>query len=360
MKKVYFYIDIKELLLDTIKISIFTFVLAFLIFSFIKNVNAEMIDSSFTVSYVSPTTTSKFNDMIILGNSYSGARIGFNQTLDYYVVDYTYRMSTPGRKYNVYFMVISTSGSMPVFTLNNQACEVFVATENDLATVGGGVINGQVFNVACVNIDPDPNNFQIVVRHNIKNINNGYLYYYGVKKGFFVSSYPSEEQALNNAMSDLATAINNNQTNNTNRIINSVENFGNQLNQNQTQTNEKLTELTDFFKDNTPPQSDYTFAPQFESGGILTNLINLPLSMASTLMNALSNQCVPFTVRLPFVDTDLVIPCISEFMSSIDATLFFEGIGATAGGFILYNYLKYLALLFDKSLRFDLSIKDVI
>lgn len=218
-------IMIQVLLIETIGIMIG--------FMFILKPKAEMLSYQANVSYVSPTNQNNiYYNYLIPGasNRFTTLEIRQGMSLEYYVLQYTYRMSDLKRKYNVYFVMYSSKGTMGTITLNNQPCEIYENFRIDGNT--NGLTNGQLFNVACINIDPDLNSFELVVRQ-YETWNPYANNLYGIKDGFYVSSYPSEEQALNNAMSDLANAINTNQTDNTNRVINSVNNMTNQLLQKQ-------------------------------------------------------------------------------------------------------------------------------
>lgn len=207
-------------------------------FMFILKPKAETVTSTPTISYRSPETLVIFNRELNYGNYYWGVNINpvgtaydYNRNFNYMLIDYTYRMQQTNKRYNIYFTLMSSGGLKPVVLLNNKVCEVYDSSYNTASTTGNiwtGIVNNVVYGVACVDIDPNPNTFTIQIRGLWFNDSTNYVKI-GVRDSFFVQTYTSSNDAVTGAIQDIGTQITQNQTQNTNRIVSSVESMTNTL-----------------------------------------------------------------------------------------------------------------------------------
>lgn len=112
--------------------------------------------------------------------------------------------------------------------------------------------------------------------------------------------------------------------------------------------------LEDSILDETPPDiSGLANSAGWLPAGPLDSILNLPLTMFQNLLNALSNQCTPVTVNLPYVDKPITLPCISVIFSQIDGlSVWWNSIGLLLGGYILLKYLIGLEKWADATLTF--------
>lgn len=112
--------------------------------------------------------------------------------------------------------------------------------------------------------------------------------------------------------------------------------------------------LEDSIMDSTPPDlSGLGNSAGWLPAGPLDSILNLPLTMFQNLLNALSNQCTPVVVNLPFVNQPITLPCISVIFSQIDGlSAWWNSIGLLLGGYILLKYLIGLEKWADATLTF--------
>lgn len=113
-------------------------------------------------------------------------------------------------------------------------------------------------------------------------------------------------------------------------------------------------DVSDVITDETPPDiSGLGDSAGWLPAGPLDSILNLPLTMFQNLNNALSNQCTPVIVNLPYVDKPITLPCISDIFSQIDGlSVWWNSIGVLLGGYILLKYLIGLEKWADATLTF--------
>lgn len=88
--------------------------------------------------------------------------------------------------------------------------------------------------------------------------------------------------------------------------------------------------------------------------GPIDSILTLPLNVLQTLTNTLSGTvCTPLTIKLPFVNKNMSIPCINTIYEEINATTFFERVGSIASTIILINYFIFLYGWFEKVIRME-------
>ena len=126
---------------------------------------------------------------------------------------------------------------------------------------------------------------------------------------------------------------------NTNSIINNN-------NQNQQQTNDRLDNI-----DGTLNNSDVSGANSdlkgftdnnlFKDNTGLLAIIQLPFNMLNQIT---SSTCSPFNIPIPFIDTNIPIPCLSSVFSKFLPSEFILLIKLAINGFLIYRILTSFAL----------------
>lgn len=94
--------------------------------------------------------------------------------------------------------------------------------------------------------------------------------------------------------------------------------------------------------------------PDLIDRGPIDSILTLPLNVLQTLTNTLSGSvCTPLTIKLPFVNKNMSIPCINTIYEEINATTFFERVGSIASTIILINYFIFLYSWFERVIRME-------
>lgn len=133
-------------------------------------------------------------------------------------------------------------------------------------------------------------------------------------------------------------------------IINQNQNIINNGNT----TNNKLDDLNKNLTDESSPNlNGLQNSAGWLKAGPVDSIINLPLTLLNNLQTNLGNTCNPVTVKLPYVNKDINLPCISAIYKQINGLdNWFQGIGVIAAAFILYRYFMYLYNRIDDTLSF--------
>lgn len=133
-------------------------------------------------------------------------------------------------------------------------------------------------------------------------------------------------------------------------IINQNQNIINNGNA----TNQKLDDLNKNLTDESSPNlNGLENSAGWLKPGPVDSIINLPLTLLNNLQTNLGNTCNPVTVKLPYVNKDINLPCISAIYKQINGLdAWFQGIGVIAAAFILYRYFMYLYNRIDDTLSF--------
>lgn len=85
------------------------------------------------------------------------------------------------------------------------------------------------------------------------------------------------------------------------------------------------------------------------TSGPLSAILNIPVQVFQTLIDNLNvNTCRAIEFTIPFVDSDVTIPCFRNLLIQMGADIFYEGIGTIAGGIAVFNYVLYLGLQFKR------------
>lgn len=81
-----------------------------------------------------------------------------------------------------------------------------------------------------------------------------------------------------------------------------------------------------------------TMIPQ----GPVDSILMLPLKMLDSLTDALTGNCTPVDVPLPYVDRNIQLQCINSFYDEIHANTFVTSVGLVASTLMLVKYFVFL------------------
>lgn len=119
-------------------------------------------------------------------------------------------------------------------------------------------------------------------------------------------------------------------------------------------TNDKLDDLNkNLIDESSPNLNGLENSAGWLKPGPVDSIVNLPLTLLNNLQTNLGNTCNPVTVKLPYVNKDFNLPCLSAIYKQINGLdIWFQGIGVIAAAFILYRYFMYLYNRIDDTLSF--------
>lgn len=106
------------------------------------------------------------------------------------------------------------------------------------------------------------------------------------------------------------------------------------LNDNLNKVNENLT------SEERPSLEELDNLAGYLPPGPVDAILNIPLSILQSLLNILNSQCSPITIKLPFVDNSIILPCMYNYLSNMTGfTVFMDWASKIAGTIILIRYL---------------------
>lgn len=115
-----------------------------------------------------------------------------------------------------------------------------------------------------------------------------------------------------------------------------------------------LNDLNDSITDDTEPDtSSLSDAAGWLPAGPVDSIANLPITFFQTLLSKLNKNCSPIELTLPFIDTELSLPCLSTIFVEIGFNSWWEGFGLIAGAWCVYKYLIQLYKWVDTALSMD-------
>lgn len=138
---------------------------------------------------------------------------------------------------------------------------------------------------------------------------------------------------------DPNTAILNNISNQNTTIINQNE-----------KTNETLNDINSTLNDVSGP--DVSFLENVAGwlpAGPVDSILTLPIVVLNNVSDVFNGTCSPIVLPLPFIESDIELPCGTDFYSGITGlNAFLISLGIVVGGYLLYCYLIYLYNWVDK------------
>lgn len=120
------------------------------------------------------------------------------------------------------------------------------------------------------------------------------------------------------------------------------------------ETNDKLDNIDSTLNDSSlPDTSEYGNVAGWLPPGPVDSLINLPLTLLTSLTSSLSKTCESINLPLPYINKTISLPCINDIYSQIDGlTPWINSIGVIVSAFILFSYLLKLYKWVDDTLSF--------
>lgn len=131
------------------------------------------------------------------------------------------------------------------------------------------------------------------------------------------------------------------------------EPYGEEICQNKIDdTNDKLNGIQGALTDSSAPNtSGLENSAGWLPAGPLDSILNLPLTMLNSLTNSLGKTCSPLNLKLPYVNKNIQIPCLSAIFAQITGVNgLWAWVGTIASVLILYNYLLNLYAWVDRVL----------
>lgn len=123
----------------------------------------------------------------------------------------------------------------------------------------------------------------------------------------------------------------------------------------------KLTELiTKLFDTSGPDTSDLENMVGWLPPGPVDSILNLPLILYNSYLNALTGTCEPLHIEIPFLNNEYIdIPCISIIFNGINGLpAFWTWVGVITSVVILYRYLISLYQYYDKLTTLQANFYD--
>ena len=322
-------------------------ILLVLIILFIGITNVKADSFIPTGVYVDTTGPLNANHLIKYNYNWYGTT-GYNGT--HYT--YAYSVSDTVHKFNVSGIIYNATStkenlSNPVVTFNNHACTIYNTYANDehlWATSGVTSPDANDFNYLAVG------QFSSFVCENVTFTTNNYLNVIFPKStsASYVSYLEINQTDLNIIKGQLDQILNS--ISSTNQTI--IEQNNQQIQQQQ-ETNKELGKLNDNLTNSDAPSGmdSLNSASGWLPAGPVDSLLTLPLSMLNNISTSLGSSCTPINLPLPFVNSNLNLPCLNTIYSQIPGLgVLLNTIGTICAGFMLYYYFKKLYAYIDNLL----------
>ena len=118
-------------------------------------------------------------------------------------------------------------------------------------------------------------------------------------------------------------------------------------------TNQHLEDISNALTDETGPnlnglQNSAGWLPP----GPVDSILNLPLSLLNNLTVALEESCTPAVLDIPYVNSQIILPCMTDVYEEIGITSWVNVIGGVASAFMLFAYFCKLYKWVDDTLTF--------
>ena len=183
-----------------------------------------------------------------------------------------------------------------------------------------------------------------------------------IKKSLFFWPSPNAVRSITFPLSIKETLINDNDAilGNLDNIDDSINNATDKITQEQQQTNQKLDDINNSITNDSPVSMDKLGnTAGWLPAGPVDSILNLPLSLMNSLSTSLNSQCSPLQINVPYIDTQIQIPCISTIFGQIEGLPnFWAWVGAIASCLILYKYLLNLYAWVDNVLMLRLEMHE--
>lgn len=173
----------------------------------------------------------------------------------------------------------------------------------------------------------------------------GHLPQFKIKLNDYINGYYSNTSSIINDINNQTIKIENQTAKieeGTNKTIEIIESG----------TNKTIETITDDTGPDISSLDNETMAGWLPPGPV-DSILNMPLTLLNSIFNAMNGKsCSPLKVPLPFVNSELSIPCISSTYNAMGFGSFFNVVGAITSAFILFSYLAKLYKWVDDTLTF--------
>lgn len=211
------------------------------------------------------------------------------------------------------------------------------------AMEGNSTFNGGTFTYRCP-IKMGSAGVTALIFH-FQNIQTNFPSDYRLSIGSGMSFEIIEDSEVNVDLSGATNAINNQITNdnsNTQSIINNN-------NSNTDRIVESQEDINDSLNNDNVTESNSTingFFSNFDTGstGSLTDIISLPLDF----LQSLNSTCQPLVLPLPYLNTNLTVPCISSYLATFVPSSLINLIKLLVNGFLCYRILSSLIIYINE------------
>ena len=177
--------------------------------------------------------------------------------------------------------------------------------------------------------------------------------------GYYYSDHGSKAPTTSEISSALQSQFNS-VTNSITNAQNSINNNINEMKDKQDQTNQELSDMSDYLTDDTPPEADLDSLGNVQGllpAGPIDSLLNIPFMFLSVLTSSMSGTCVPLEGTFVF-DSTLSIPCFGEMFYDEVPDLLLNFISLIPSAFILIGYFKHLYKKVDRAVSMDTTSDD--
>ncbi len=143
---------------------------------------------------------------------------------------------------------------------------------------------------------------------------------------------------------------------NSNQVIinqnQTIINQNNETNKKLDETNKNLDNINNSLTSEDLPETDkLNNLVGFLPPGPVDSILNIPLSVLNSFLNVLSSSCQPVTIKLPFVENSIKLPCMYEYLSKMTGfTTFMNWASSIGGTILLISYLINLYTWVDNEL----------
>ena len=191
--------------------------------------------------------------------------------------------------------------------------------------------------------------------------NSSFTYKCDFKYSFPTDKYLTLYVRSSSAMTNyLALSIGYSFNNYYDNINDAINNMTDKITQEQDKTNQKLDDINSSITNDSPVSMDKLGnTAGWLPAGPVDSILNLPLSLMNSLSTSLNKQCSPLQINVPYIDTQVQIPCLSTIFNQIEGLPnFWSWVGAIASCLILYKYLLNLYAWVDNVLMLRLEMHE--
>lgn len=342
-----------------------------LFLSFSKGVHADSLGCEFTLFYVYNDETSSYDDWHL--NSSYNVRDGEDGAIASAIVEKSGSNCISFFNMNANYFNNNFYGYVIGFYYNNQGNRIFTSPGEEKVfklflsniyynTLSSGYFKIDVYDTATITSKRTQLKYKYTdyCKSNNNHIGN---YDFTIECSFpytftqdsYLTFYPTNTP-FTLVNTGLAYRIETNYDN----INDSINNMTDKITQGQDKTNQKLDDINNSITNDTPISVDKLGnTAGWLPAGPVDSILNLPLSLMNSLSTSLNTQCSPLQINVPYINTQVQIPCLSTIFGQIEGLPnFWSWVGAIASCLILYKYLLNLYSWVDNVLMLRLEMHE--